>query len=120
MVVIVNEDIKHFLKYINNGEIKGKFTSKIDYKLQELKNREEIGVEYMTYELMLQDARDDAYNKGRAEGRNEGRTEGRFSNELKKLKVVMKKMSLTLDEAMEFLETPEEDKEKYIKALMNK
>ena len=66
----------------------------------------------MTYELMLQDAKDDAYNKGR--------NEGRFLNELKKLKVVMKKMSLTLDEAMEFLETPEEDKEKYIKALMNK
>ena len=116
----IDEDIKHFLKYINNGEIRGNFTSKIDDKLQKLKNREEIGVEYMTYELMLQDARDDAYDKGRAEGRNEGRNEGRFSNELKKLKVVMKKMSLTLDEAMEFLETPEEDKEKYTKALMNK
>ena len=124
----INEDIENFLKYIRNGEIKGKFTSKVNNKLQELKNREEIGVEYMTYELMLQDARDDAYNKGRvegrtegrAEGRAEGRNEGRFSNELKKLKVVMKKMSLTLDEAMEFLETPEEDKEKYTKALMNK
>ena len=36
----------------------------------------------MTYELMLQDARDDVYDKGRAEGR----TEGSFSTELKNIK----------------------------------
>ena len=38
----------------------------------------------MTYELMLQDAKDDAYNKGR--------NEGRFSTELKNIKKLINKM----------------------------
>ena len=130
----INNEIKNFLQYINSGEIKGQFTSKVDDKLKELKSREEIGVEYMTYELMLQDARDDAYykgltegrnegraegrNEGRAEGRAEGRNEGRNEEKIVNLKKLMNKMNITADEAMNLLDISKEDRIKYLKALI--
>ena len=107
----INLDIKNFLKYISNGEVEGNFTNRVDNKLKELKSREEIGVEYMTYELMLQDARDDGYDKGRLEGT--------FITEIKNLKRLMKKMKITADEAMELLDVSETDREKYTAALIN-
>lgn len=110
----IDNDIKNFLQYISSGKIKGKFTSKIDNKLQELKTREEIGVEYMTYELMIQDARDDAYDKGLIEGRVKGRIEEKISN----LKRLMNKMNMSAEEAMDFSEIPKEDRKKYSAALM--
>ena len=124
----VNNDIKNFLKYISSGKVKGKFTNKVDDKLKELKLREEIGVEYMTYELMLQDARDNAYDKGRTEGRNEGRIEGRIEGrnegrneeKISNLKKLMNKMKITADEAMNLLDISKEERKKYIEILMNK
>ena len=127
----VNLDIKNFLKYINTGEVKGEFTNRINNKLKELKNREEMGVEYMTYELFLQDARDDGYdkgfnegrnegfNEGRNEGFNEGRNEGTFLEKIRNLKRLMNKMGISANEAMELLDVSESDKEKYISALTN-
>ena len=107
----INLDIKNFLKYINNGEVEGNFTNRVDNKLKELKSREEIGVEYMTYELMLQDAKDDGYDKGRLEGT--------FITEIKNLKRLINKMHMTIEEAMDFSEIPEKDREKYTAALIN-
>ena len=103
----INLDIKNFLKYINNGEVKGNFTNRVDNKLKELKSREEIGVEYMTYELMLQDAKDDGYDKGRLE------------EKIENLKRLINKMHMTIEEAMDFSDIPEKDREKYTAALIN-
>ena len=103
----INLDIKNFLKYINDGEIRGDFTNRVDNKLKELKSREEIGVEYMTYELMLQDAKDEA------------REEAIFITEIKNLKRLIKKMHMTIEEAMDFSDIPESDREKYTAALIN-
>ena len=103
----INLEIKQFLKYINKGEIEGNFTNRVDNKLRELKSLEELGVEYMTYELMLQDARDDGYDKGR--------DEEKISN----LKRLMNKMHMTVEEAMDFSDIPKEDREKYSAALEN-
>ena len=103
----INLDIKNFLKYINNGEVEGNFTNRVDNKLKELKSREEIGVEYMTYELMLQDAKDDGYDKGRLE------------EKIENLKRLINKMHMTIEEAMDFSDIPEKDREKYTAALIN-
>ena len=103
----INLDIKNFLKYINNGEVEGDFTNRVDNKLKELKSREEIGVEYMTYELMLQDARDEA------------REEAVFITEIKNIKRLIDKMHMTIEEAMDFSDIPEKDREKYTAALIN-
>lgn len=101
----INSDIKAFLRYVNSGKVKGDFTSRIDEKLKELKTREEIGVEYMTLELILQDVKDEGYDKGI------------FEAELANIKRLIKKMNMTLEEAMDFSDIPEEEKPKYISAL---
>lgn len=97
----INEEIKNFLEYVNGEEVKGSFTAKVDDRLKEVKSRAEIGVEYMTLELWLQDAKDDAF------------AEGAFAEKLENLKHLMKKMHMNIEEAMGILEVPEEDKAKY-------
>lgn len=101
----IDSDIINFLKYVNNGKIEGIFTSKVNEKLKELKSREEIGVEYMTYELILQDAKNEGYDKGI------------FEAELANLRRLIKKMNMTLEEAMDFSDIPENERLKYISTL---
>lgn len=103
----INEEIKNFLEYVNGDEVKGSFTTKVDDRLKEVKSREEIGVEYMTLELWLQDAKDDAF------------AEGAFAKELENLKRLIKKMHMSIEEAMDFSDIPEEEKAKYKTALEN-
>ena len=55
----------------------------------------------MLLEMMLQDARD----------------EGQFLEELDNLKRLMKKMNMTLEEAMDFSDIPEEERSRYVSAL---
>lgn len=56
----INDEIKNFLDYVNGEEVKGSFTANVDIRLKKVKSREEIGVEYMTLELWLQDAKDES------------------------------------------------------------
>ena len=66
-----------------------------------MKEREEIGVEYMTFDMMLQDAVDD----------------GMFKKELDNLRRLMKNLNMSLKEAMNALEIPEDERSKYVAAL---
>ena len=59
----------------------------------------------MLLEMMLQDARDEAFAKGQ------------FLQTIDNLKRLMRKMNMTLDEAMNVLEIPENERSKYISAL---
>ena len=59
----------------------------------------------MLLEMMLQDARDEAFAKGQ------------FLQTIDNLKRLMRKMNMTLDEAMNFLEIPEDERSKYISAI---
>ena len=59
----------------------------------------------MLLEMMLQDARDEAFAKGQ------------FLQTIDNLKRLMRKMNMTLDEAMNVLEIPEDERSKYISAL---
>ena len=56
---------------------------------------------------------DDAYkegkNKGKIEGKDEGKTEERLHH-LQSIQTLMNKLNLTLDNAMEFLEIPSENR----------
>ena len=59
----------------------------------------------MLLEMMLQDVRDEAFAKGQ------------FLQTIDHLKRLMRKMNMTLDEAMNFLEIPEDERSKYISAI---
>ena len=56
-------------------------------------------------------------DKGREEGRAEGREEGRAAEKLSNLKTIMRKMKLSAQKAMEFLDIPPEDQKKYAPLL---
>ena len=105
----LDSDIESFLRYVNSGNVRGEFTNRVDEKLRELKEREEIGVEYMTLDVMLQDVRDEAFDKGF--------DNGQFIKELDNLRRLMKKMNMTLEEAMDFSDIPEDERSKYVAAL---
>lgn len=101
----LDSDIESFLRYVNSGNVRGEFTNRIDERLRELKEREEIGVEYMTLDVMLQDVRDEAFDNGQ------------FLKDLEYLKRLMRKMKMTLDEAMDFSDIPEDERSRYVSAL---
>ena len=86
---------------MNSGSIRGEFTNRIDEKLRELKEREEIGVEYMTLDMMLQDVRDEV----------------QITERLDNLRRLMKNLNMSLKEAMDALEIPEDERSKYVAAL---
>ena len=133
----LDSDIESFLRYVNSGNVRGEFTNRIDERLRELKEREEIGVEYMTLDVMLQDVRDEAFDKGHdvgfgeghdvgfgegrdvgfGEGRDVGFGEGQFRQNLDNLKRLMKKMKMTLEEALDFSDIPEDERSRYVSAL---
>ena len=94
---------------MNSGSIRGDFTNRIDEKMQELNYREEIGVEYMTLDVILQDVRDEAFDRGF--------DNGQFKKELDNLRRLIKNLNMTLKDAMNALEIPEEERSKYISAL---
>jgi len=99
----IDSEIKNFLEYVGTGKVEGNFTCKIDNRLKEIKNREETGVEYMTLELWLQDAKDESV----------------FTEKLENLKRLIKKMHMSIEEAMNVLDVPKEEKAKYKLALEN-
>ena len=63
----------------------------------------------MFLETMLQDVRDEAFKQGFAEGQ--------FLRKLEALKRLMKKMNMTLEEALDFSDIPEDERSRYVSAL---
>lgn len=50
-------------------------------------------------------------DEGRAEGRVEGRAEGRLEEKIGAVRALMENLSVSVDEAMKLLKTPESDKD---------
>ena len=50
-------------------------------------------------------------DEGRVEGRAEGRAEGNIESSARAVRNVMAKMSLSVEEAMQFLELPDSEKD---------
>ena len=55
--------------------------------------------------------RDEGRAEGRVEGRAEGRAEGNIESSARAVRNVMAKMSLSVEEAMQFLELPDSEKD---------
>ena len=66
---------------------------------------------------VINESEDKGREEGRAEGREEGREEGRADEKLSNLKTIMRKMKLSAQKAMEFLDIPPEDQKKYAPLL---
>ena len=67
----------------------------------------------MTLAMHDMEIREEAREEGRIEGREEGREEGKENATVTGLRTVMKKMKLSAEKAMDFMDIPAEDQSKY-------
>ena len=68
----VTPEVKSFLDYLNGILSQDDLVKKIETEIQEVKKDREKEVSYMTYEMKLDEMREEGHKEGRKEGRREG------------------------------------------------
>ena len=104
----VSADVKAFLNYVDSGIIKGKFVKQLDNAVKAVKTNEKARLEYMTYQMAL------------LESKLEGEESGREKNLIENLKAIMKKLNFTAEKAMDFLDVPEDKRNRLFTVLNDK
>lgn len=102
----IDEDMSNFLKYIEDSSINGDFVREVANEVERLKAHDATRVEYMSLAPRLADERD------------EGRDEGEQIGIIKSIRKMMQNLSMTLENAMETLEIPQNEKELYRKKIL--
>ena len=103
-----------FLHYVENPEqqekeIQDERVRKLAGQIEMLKNSQEVGVKYMRLWEELEEARREGHDSGLAEGHDLGLAEG----QRKSIKKLMETMGWTSEQAMDALQIPAEEREKY-------
>jgi len=75
----IHGDLKAFSDYVECGKVSGEFVTTLDSAVNKVKFSMETRLEYVNWQLFLEEARADAREEGREEGRAEGRTETRIA-----------------------------------------
>ena len=101
----VAPDVKAFLDYLNGIPSHDALVQDIESKIHEVKKNHEEEVSYMTYEMKLDEMRE------------EGHKEGEISTMARNLKSIMQKMHLTMEEAMDMFDIPPAERSKYAELL---
>ena len=82
-----------------------------------LKDSQEVGVKYMRLWEELEEARQeghhDGFSEGRESGLEEGQKVGREAERLESIQKLMKTLNLTAEQAMDALQIPIDEREKY-------
>lgn len=78
---------------------------KLAGQIEMLKDSQEVGVKYMRLWEELEEAR--------REGHSDGFSEGRESERLESIQKLMKSLNLTAEQAMDALQIPIDEREKY-------
>jgi len=109
--------IQNFLRYIETGEKRDRYTNDIDKAIKLAKENNEGRARFMTMEMALKEerriARSEGLEEGRAEGRAEGLKEGRVEGEVK----VYASIGRSIDEISELVGIPAEKVNEIIKKL---
>ena len=114
----ISEELKEVIRYLNDGTISGQYSQELDTAVTAVKSNEERRLEYMTLAMHDMEIREEALEEGRQEGREEGFTKGKDEERLFNIRNAMKKLNLSVEKAMDFMDIPAEDQPKY--ALMLK
>ena len=101
----ISSDIKNFLNYVDNGAIVGNFVQQLDQAVNIVKSNEKARLEFMTYQMAL------------LESKLEGEEKGREENLIENLRSVMKKLNLSPDNAMDFLDVPQDIRQRLLQFL---
>ena len=113
----ISEEIKAIADSIMGIENYSPLAQEISESVERVKLAKEWRLEYVTFEMLLRERELKGKEQGRAEGRAEGKVEGEMSATLKNLKNLMKAMNLSIEQAMNVLNIPIEERSKYINAL---
>lgn len=109
----ISEELKEVIRYLNDGTISGQYSQELDTAVIAVKSNEERRLEYMTLAMHDMEIREEAREEGRAEGLEKGKEEGKENATVSGLRTVMKKMKLSAEKAMDFMDIPAEDQPKY-------
>jgi|GEM_PF-1351814 len=101
----VDADIDKFLAYVDGKAAEGEFTQDIAAEVERLKQHNETKVEYMTLMMELKEQRREGYDEGKADGEVRGKVSS--------IRNLMKNMKLSAKQAMDILEIPASEQEKY-------
>ncbi len=93
--------IQNFLRYIETGEKKDKYTEDLDNAIKIAKENNEGRARYMTMEMALREERRIARSEGLEEGRAEGRAEGKAEGKAETLYRLLDKGYISLEDAVE-------------------
>ena len=97
----VDKDIDSFLAYVDGKAAEGKFTQDVASEVDKVKQHNETKVEYMTLMMELK------------QQRREGQEEERVHS----IRKMMQKLNLTAKQAMDILDIPVNEQEKYVNSL---
>lgn len=86
----VSEDLRAFLAYINGKLTGNPFVQLVDAAIRKLKTKEQERLNYMTWEIKLDEMRKRGLAEGRAQGLEEGRLEGQAEGRKEGMKEGMK------------------------------
>ena len=98
----VNTALKGFLDYVADGKVEHPLAEELDNNVERVKLAKEWRLEYMTFEMLLR------------EREMLGKEEGKLLTTLNNLKNLMQSLNLTLEQAMDALKIPTEEREQYV------
>ena len=113
----LDADVAAFLDYMGGKLTENAFVKEIDGEIQDLKTDERKEADYMTFQMMMNEEREEAREEGFAEGMEKGMEKGIEQGILAAIRSMMKNLKCSSGKAMELLEIPLGDQEKYASLL---
>ena len=99
-----NPDLKNFLDYMNGKISNDGFIQKIEQRIREVKENEQLRKEYMLINSFERDARNDGWKAGMQAGMQAGIAQGRsegFSDGLKQTAKILKQLGDPVQKIMQ-------------------
>ena len=110
----VSRPLKNFLDYVDGRQPADELLQEINAEVDIAKRCDEWRREYMTFLIEKELYGEQARAEGRAEGRVEGRIEGRAESKLESIQSLMKNMKWSAQQAMQALNIPVDEYDKYL------
>lgn len=107
--------------YLNDGTISGDYSRELDGAVAGIKTSEARRVEYMNMLMrdmeIREEGREEGRTEGRAEGRAEGKAEGREAERLDGVRRAVRKLGVSLRQAMDFMDIPASGRNRFIEQM---
>ena len=124
----ISDELKEALEYMDSGTVTGEYSKELDAAVTAVKTSEERRVEYMTMAIREMEIRaesraeglEEGLEKGMEKGREEGLAEGMEKKELSTIQLIMEKLKMKAEDAMDFLNIAKEDQARYTLLLREK